>query len=50
MKPNRFTDEQIIVALKQMERADSGGGEKELGVPKHTIHAWNKKYGRLRYC
>ena len=48
MKQNRFTEEQIIAALKQIESgrtaADVG---RELGVSKHTIYAWNKKYGGL---
>ena len=48
MKPNRFTEEQIIGALKQVEAgrtAEELG--RELGVSKHTIYAWNRKYGGL---
>lgn len=48
VKKDRFSEEQIIGALKQMEagrKAEDIG--RELGVSKHTIYAWNKKYGGL---
>jgi putative transposase len=48
MRKNRFSEEQMIGAVKQMEggrpAADIG---RELGVSKHTIYAWNKKYGGM---
>jgi putative transposase len=48
MKKNHFSEEQILGALKQMEAgrtaADVG---RELGVSKHTLYAWNKKYGGM---
>jgi putative transposase len=48
MKKKQFTEEQIVSALKQLEggrRAEDIG--REIGVSKHTIYAWNKKYGGL---
>jgi putative transposase len=48
VKKTRFSEEQIIGALKQMEagrKAEDLG--RELGVSKHTIYAWNKKYGGM---
>jgi putative transposase len=48
VKKNRFSEEQIIGALKQMEagrKAEELG--RELGVSKHTIYAWSKKYGGM---
>jgi putative transposase len=48
VKKTRFSEEQIIGALKQMEagrKAEDVG--RELGVSKHTLYAWNKKYGGL---
>lgn len=48
MKKKQFTEEQIVNALKQLEggRTAEGVG-REVGVSKHTIYAWNKKYGGL---
>lgn len=48
MKKKQFTEEQIVNALKQMEggrTAEDIG--REIGVSKHTIYGWNKKYGGL---
>ncbi|MBV9483023.1 MAG: transposase [Acidobacteria bacterium] len=48
MKKNRFTEEQIIAAVKQLEAGRNAAEVgKEVGVSKHTIYAWNKKYGGL---
>ena len=48
MKKKQFTEEQIVSALKQLEggrTAEDIG--REIGVSKHTIYGWNKKYGGL---
>jgi putative transposase len=48
MKKKQFSEEQIVGALKQLEggrTAEDVG--REVGVSKHTIYAWNKKYGGL---
>ena len=48
MKKKQFSEEQIVGALKQLEggrTAEDIG--REVGVSKHTIYAWNKKYGGL---
>jgi putative transposase len=48
MKKKQFSEEQIMGALKQLEggrTAEDVG--REVGVSKHTIYAWNKKYGGL---
>jgi putative transposase len=48
MKKSRYTEEQIIGALKRME-----GGQKarelarELGVSEATLYTWKSKYGGL---
>lgn len=48
MKRKRFTEEQIIAALKQAER---GRATKELcreiGVTETTFYRWKSKYGGL---
>ena len=48
MKTKRFTEEQIIGAVKQVEAGRTAievGGE--MGVSKHTIYAWKAKYGGM---
>ena len=48
MKKSRFTEEQIIAALKEHER---GGAATEicrrLGVSSHTFYRWKAKYGGM---
>jgi putative transposase len=48
MKKKQFTEEQIVNALKQLDggrTAEDVG--REMGVSKHTIYAWNKKYAGM---
>ena len=48
MRQTRFSEEQIIAALKQLEAGRTAADlARELGVSKHTIYAWNQKYGGL---
>lgn len=48
MKQSRFSEEQIIGTLKQLEAGRAAADlARELGVSKHTIYAWNQKYGGL---
>ncbi len=48
MKTSKFTEEQIVYALRQVE-----GGEavvdvcRKLGVSQQTFYTWKKKYGGL---
>lgn len=48
MKKSKFTEEQVVYALKQ---AEAGVPIKELcrkyGVSEATVYAWRKKYGGL---
>jgi putative transposase len=48
MRKSRFSDEQIIQAIKRMDAglsaADVG---RELGVNQYTLYRWKKKYGGL---
>jgi putative transposase len=48
MKKTRFTEDQIVLALKQLE---AGVSMKEISrkyeVSEQTIYAWRKKYGGL---
>ena len=48
MTKKQFSEEQMIGAVKQMEggrKAEDIG--RELGVTKHAIYGWSKKYGGL---
>lgn len=48
MKTSKFTEEQIVYALRQVE-----GGEavvevcRKLGISQQTFYSWKKKYGGL---
>lgn len=48
MRKSRFTEEQIIQAIKRMDAglsaADVG---RELGINQYTLYRWKKKYGGL---
>ena len=49
MKSSKFSQEQIVFALKQ---AETGTPVKEvirkMGITEHTFYRWKKKYGRMR--
>ncbi len=48
MKKTRYTEAQIIAAVKQVEagrRAEEVA--RKMGVSKHTIYAWRQKYGGM---
>ncbi len=48
MKRKRFSEEQIVATLKQLEAGRKAADlARELGVSHHTIYAWNQKYGGL---
>jgi putative transposase len=48
MKKSKFTEEQIIGTLKQMEAGRAVKDlARELGVSEATIYTWKSKYGGL---
>jgi len=49
MKQSRFTEEQIILALRQQEARDKTVAEvsRELGISQATFFKWKKKYGGM---
>jgi putative transposase len=49
MKQNRFTREQIVKALKELEVGQITVAEqaRKLGCAENTIYLWKKKYGGL---
>ncbi|WP_211047403.1 transposase [Lutibacter sp. B1] len=48
MKKSRFTESQIIKALKENEQGRSVGDlSRELGIDKSTFYYWRKKYGGM---
>jgi putative transposase len=48
MKRSRFTEEQIVGALREHESgADVGQLCRRLGISRVTLYAWKKKYGGM---
>jgi putative transposase len=48
MKKSRFTETQIVHALKEYEAGKSVADIcRDLGVNKQTFYNWNKKYGGM---
>lgn len=48
MKQSRFTDEQIIGALKQLDGGMSAKDvARDLGVNVQTLYRWRKKFGGM---
>lgn len=49
MKQSRFTEEQIITALRWLENREKTGVEicRELGISQATLFKWRKKYGGM---
>jgi putative transposase len=48
MKPKRYTEEQIIYALKQAEAGTKVAEiTRSLGVSEQTFYTWKKKYAGL---
>ena len=48
MKKSKFTESQIIRALKENEQGRSVGDiSREMGVDKSTFYYWRKKYGGM---
>ncbi len=48
MKNSKFTESQIIKALKENEQGRSVGNlSRELGIDKNTFYYWRKRYGGM---
>lgn len=48
MKKSRYTEEQVISAVKQMEAGRKAKElARDLGVSEATLYAWKSKYGGL---
>ena len=48
MKKSKFTESQIIKALKENEQGRSVGDvSRELGIDKSTFYYWRNKYGGM---
>ena len=51
MKRSKFTESQIIKALKENEQGRNVGDiSREMGVDKSTFYYWRKKYGGMEVC
>jgi len=48
MKPKRYSEEQIVYALRQAESGEKVGDIcRKLGVSEQTFYAWRRKYAGM---
>jgi putative transposase len=47
MRKSKFTEEQIIAALKLAEGSSVDEVCRKIGVSRNTFYAWKKKYGGM---
>ncbi len=48
MKRSRFSEEQIVYAIRQAESGPPIGAVcRQLGIAEHTFYAWKKKYAHF---
>jgi len=48
MKKSKFTEEQILFALKQADAGQSVGDVcRQMGISEATLYVWKKRYGNL---
>ena len=48
MKKNRFTEEQIVAALRDAESTTVAAAARKHGVSEQSIHRWRKQYDGMQ--